>query len=282
MDHILSGIPVAKALQEENARIAAGLRERGIVPALAILQVGSRPDAMRYAQMLQKKSAECGIDVKLTELAQDAPQAAVCAALEMLNGDPAVHGILLMRPLPEGMDEEGLRNRIRPEKDVDSATDASLAGVFTSKPLGFAPATPQAVLEILRYYGIPLRGKKVVVVGRSLVVGRPLAMLLLAQDATVTICHSKTENLPQLTREADIVVAALAKPEALGADCFRKGQIVVDVGIHRRGDGSFCGDVAFSEAEPLAQAITPVPGGVGSVTTAVMLRHVVQAAENKE
>ena len=180
--------------------------------------------------------------------------------------------------MPAQLEEDALCQAITPEKDVDCATDLSLAGVFAGKSLGFPPATPRAVMELLRYYQISLAGKKAVVLGRSLVVGRPLAMLLLQEHATVSICHSKTEDLTVYTRQADIIVAAMGKAKAVGAELLGQDQIIIDVGIHRSEDGSLCGDVDFAAAEPLAAAITPVPGGVGAVTTALLLQQVIEAA----
>jgi len=170
---------------------------------------------------------------------------------------------------------------LAPEKDIDGITDDSLAGVFTNTDLGYAPCTAQACLEILKYYNIPLSGRRAVVVGRSLVVGKPAAMMLDRENATVTICNSRTQNLPAICKEADVVVVAMGKMGAVGADCLREGQTVVDVGIHVNEKGKLCGDVKFSEAEPVVDAITPVPGGVGTVTTSVLVGHVVQAAAKK-
>lgn len=274
---LLSGGPVAAAIRERSKKQADILGQAGITPCLALVCVGERPDALSYAGSLTKNASNSGVSARLEALPESISQGEAAARLRLLNQDPAVHGILLLRPLPSHLDENALCQLIAPEKDVDCATDLSLAGVFTDKALGFPPATPRAVMEILHHYNIPLKGKKAVVLGRSLVVGRPLAMMLMGENATVTLCHSQTEDLTVYTRQADIIVAALGKARALGADKLGRQQILIDVGIHRTEEG-LCGDIDFAQAEPLAAAITPVPGGVGAVTTAVLLQQVVEAA----
>ncbi|MBR6704181.1 MAG: bifunctional 5,10-methylenetetrahydrofolate dehydrogenase/5,10-methenyltetrahydrofolate cyclohydrolase [Lachnospiraceae bacterium] len=278
MEHILKGAPVAAAIKARTKEQADALAARGIFPTLAVLEVGERADNAAYLRGIQKNAGSCGIEVRHVTLPEDASQNEAEAVLQSLNADASVHGILLLRPLPKQIDEAALCGMIAPEKDADCATDLSLAGVFAGKKLGFAPCTAQAVVEILKFYGAELAGARCAVVGRSLVVGRPLAMLLLNENATVTLCHSKTKDLPAATRGADIVVAALGKAKALGGEHFGENQILIDVGIHRTEEGTLCGDVDFAAAEPKAAAITPVPGGVGAVTTAVLLSHVAQAA----
>ena len=278
MEHILIGAPVAAAIKARTKEQADALAVRGIFPTLAVLEVGERADNAAYLRGIQKNAGSCGIEVRHVTLPEDASQNEAEAVLQSLNADVSIHGILLLRPLPKQIDEAALCGMIAPEKDADCATDLSLAGVFAGKKLGFAPCTAQAVVEILKLYGAELAGARCAVVGRSLVVGRPLAMLLLNENATVTLCHSKTKDLPAATRGADIVVAALGKAKALGGEHFGENQILIDVGIHRTEEGTLCGDVDFAAAEPKAAAITPVPGGVGAVTTAVLLSHVAQAA----
>ena len=186
----------------------------------------------------------------------------------------------MFRPLPKHLDNERARNAIVPEKDIDGCTDGSLAGVFTNKDLGFPPCTAQAAIEILDHYGIELKGKNITLVGRSLVVGKPLAMMLLNRNATVTICHTRTVDLPSITKRADIIIAAAGQPEMLTTDYFSNGQIIIDVGINwSEAKSKLCGDVLFEDAEPIAGAITPVPGGVGAVTTSVLVSHVITAAD---
>lgn len=280
MAAILKGAPVAAALHEKTAAEAAALRETGIVPTLAILRVGARNDDLSYERGATKRCREVGIDVQSVALPADVDSETFFAALDGLNRDPAVHGILLLRPLPKHLDEEKARRLLRPEKDVDGCTDGSLAGVFTDTALGFPPCTAQAAMEMLRYYQVPLRGRRAVVIGRSLVVGRPVALLLLHADATVTVCHSRTPDVAAVAREADILIAASGRMESIGAAYLRPGQTVIDVGIGwNEAKQKLCGDVDFAAAEPIVDAITPVPGGVGSVTTAVLCRHVVEAAQ---
>lgn len=280
MAAILKGAPVAAALHEKTAAEAAALRETGIVPTLAILRVGARNDDLSYERGATKRCREVGIDVQSVALPADVDSETFFAALDGLNRDPAVHGILLLRPLPKQLDEEKARRLLRPQKDVDGCTDGSLAGVFTDTALGFPPCTAQAAMEMLRYYQVPLRGRRAVVIGRSLVVGRPVALLLLHADATVTVCHSRTPDVAAVAREADILIAASGRMESIGAAYLREGQTVIDVGIGwNEAKQKLCGDVDFAAAEPIVDAITPVPGGVGSVTTAVLCRHVVEAAQ---
>jgi len=279
MAELLKGVPVAAAIAERTALQAAALKARGIEPTLAIVRVGERPDDLSYERGAMKRCAAAGVSVRSVVLEADAPQEKLMAALEELNRDGSVHGILLFRPLPAHMDGEAARRAILPGKDVDGVTDGSLAGVFTGSGEGFAPCTAQAVVELLTHYNIPLRGAHAVVAGRSLVVGRPAAMLLMQKGATVTICHSGTRDMPAMTRQGDILVCAVGKRGFFGAEHIAPGQTVVDVGIHFNEEtGKLCGDVRFDEAEPIASAITPVPGGVGAVTTAVLVSHVTEAA----
>lgn len=280
MAQLLKGAPVAAALCEKCAEDVAVMREAGVVPTLAILRVGERDDDLSYERGAMKRCDAVGVGVRPVVLPEDVDQAAIEGAIASLNEDEGVHGILMLRPLPRHLDESACCEAIAPEKDVDAATLASLAGVFANKSVGFAPCTAQACMEILSHYGIELAGKRAAVIGRSLVVGKPVSQLLMAANATVVTCHTKTVDAPAITREADIVVVAAGRMEAIGAKYFSSGQVVVDVGIGWNEErGKLCGDVAFDEVEPLVGAITPVPGGVGSVTTAVLVSHVVEAAK---
>ncbi len=280
MAELLKGAPVAAALAERTAAKAAALREKGVTPTLAILRVGERPDDLSYERGAMKRCDACGVAVRSVVLPGDVGQDELMAAIESLNEDGAVHGILLLRPLPAPLDNEAARQAIRPEKDVDGVTDGSLAGVFTGSGAGFAPCTAQAVMELLDFYHIPVAGKHAVVAGRSLVIGRPVAMLLMAAGATVTVCHSKTADLPAYTRQADVLVTAIGRMGYFGAEHIAPGQTVIDVGIHFDPDtGKMRGDVDMTAAEPVAAALTPVPGGLGAVTTAVLVSHVAEAAE---
>ena len=282
MSVILKGAPVVAAMNEANAARCAALREKGVVPTLAVVRVGAREDDLSYEKGVMARCAKVGVEVKQFLLPADAAQEELLGVIACINADPSIHGCLLFRPLPRQFDDRTVRAALAPEKDIDGITDGSLAGVFTNTALGYPPCTAQACLEILKFYGIPLSGRRAVVVGRSLVVGKPAAMMLDRENATVTLCNSRTRDLPEVCREADIVVVAMGKAGAVGAEHLREGQVVVDVGIHVNEEGKLCGDVRFGEAEPLVEAITPVPGGVGSVTTSVLVGHVVEAAMRRQ
>ena len=279
MSVILKGAPVVAAMNEANAARCAALREKGVVPTLAVVRVGAREDDLSYEKGVMARCAKVGVEVKQFLLPADAAQEELLGVIACINADPSIHGCLLFRPLPRQFDDRTVRAALAPEKDIDGITDGSLAGVFTNTALGYPPCTAQACLEILKFYGIPLSGRRAVVVGRSLVVGKPAAMMLDRENATVTLCNSRTRDLPEVCREADIVVVAMGKAGAVGAEHLREGQVVVDVGIHVNEEGKLCGDVRFGEAEPLVEAITPVPGGVGTVTSTILASHVVEAAE---
>ena len=279
MATILKGAPVVAAMNEANAARCAAMQEKGIAPTLAVVRVGARPDDLSYEKGVLTRCGKVGVAVKQFLLPEDAAQDALLEVIRQINADPSIHGCLLFRPLPRQFDDRAVRAALAPEKDIDGITDGSLAGVFTNTAIGYPPCTAQACLEILKYYQVPLSGRRAVVVGRSLVVGKPAAMMLDRENATVTLCNSRTQALPALCKEADIVVVAMGRQGFIGSDCLHEGQVVVDVGIHVNAEGKLCGDVRFDEAEPLVEAITPVPGGVGTVTTSVLVGHVVDAAE---
>ena len=279
MAMILKGAPVVAAMNEANAARCEALKAKGITPTLAVVRVGEREDDLSYERGVMTRCGKVGVAVKQYLLPADATQEQLLDVIKEINADKSIHGCLLFRPLPKQFDDRTIRAALAPEKDIDGITDGSLAGVFTNTAIGYPPCTAQACLEILKYYNIPLSGKRAVVVGRSLVVGKPAAMMLDRENATVTICNSRTQNLPVLCKEASIVVVAMGKMGFIGGDCLREGQVIVDVGIHVNEEGKLCGDVRFAEAEPLVEAITPVPGGVGTVTTSVLVSHVVDAAE---
>lgn len=280
MAEILKGAPVTAALNEKITEEVAKLRRAGIVPTLAIFRVGERDDDLSYERGAMKRCEAVGVQVKNVVLPADVDSDTFFNTLDKLNNDPSVHGILMFRPLPTHIDGEKARQMLSPAKDIDGCTDGSLAGVFTNTRVGFAPCTAQAAMEILDYYGIDCAGKNAVVIGRSLVVGRPAAMMLMHKNATVTICHTKTTDMPSITKKADIIIVCAGRMESIGAEYLCKGQVVVDVGIGWNEEkGKLCGDVKFEEAEAMAGAITPVPGGVGTVTTSVLVSHVVEAAK---
>lgn len=279
MAEILKGAPVAAAMSEELIARAEKLKENGITPTLAILRVGERPDDISYETGAMKRCDKIGIAVKRFLLPADCTGEQLLDTIREINGDAAIHGCLLFRPLPDREMEAAVCALLAPEKDVDGMTAGSLAAVFAGKGAGFAPCTAQAVVELLDHYGVDPAGKRAVVVGRSLVIGRPVSMLLQQRNATVTMCHTKTADLGAECRRGEILVVAAGKAGVVTKDHVAPGQIVIDVGIHVGPDGKLCGDVCFDEAESIVSAITPVPGGVGSVTTAVLCKHVIEAAE---
>ena len=275
----LLGKEVTASYNERLAERVERLQERGVTPQLEIIRVGENPGDLSYERGATKRCESIGIAVKSVVLESSASQEELLAVIDEANEDPSVHGVLLLRPLPGHMDSSLIENRLRPDKDVDCMTDLSMSGVFTGKKLGYAPCTPEAVMEILDHYGIDCCFKRAVVIGRSLVFGKPAAMMLLKKNATVTICHTKTADLPSVAREADILIAAAGRAKVVTAEYVRSGQIVIDVGINLDENGKLCGDVDYDAVEPVVDAITPVPGGVGSVTTSVLAGHVVEAAE---
>ncbi|MEQ2455033.1 bifunctional 5,10-methylenetetrahydrofolate dehydrogenase/5,10-methenyltetrahydrofolate cyclohydrolase [Flavonifractor hominis] len=279
MAELWKGAPVAAALTGQLTARTEQLIARGVTPTLAIVRVGQRPEDLSYERGALKRCQAIGIAVKQFILPEDSSQQDLLKVIQQVNTDPGIHGCLLFRPLPRHMDEEAVCAALSPAKDVDGITAGSLAGVFTGRGQGFPPCTAQACLELLRHYGYDLTGKRAVVVGRSLVIGRPAAMLLLHENATVTLCHTRTADLAAECRRADVLVAAVGRAGAIGADCLAPGQVVIDVGINVDADGNLVGDVDFAAASALVDAITPVPGGVGAVTTSVLARHVVEAAE---
>jgi len=255
------------------------LKCKGVAPTLAILRVGEKPDDISYEKSATKRCESVGVAVKHIVLPNDVTQNDVIKSITDLNNDESVHGVLIFRPLPKHISDGAVRAALDPGKDVDGITDGSLAGVFTGSGKGFAPCTAQACIEILDHYKIDCTGKRAVVIGRSLVVGKPLSIMLMGKNATVTVCHTRTVDVPAVTCEADILIVAAGRMEGLTKEYFSPGQVVIDVGINwNEQKGKLCGDVLFEDAEPVVAAITPVPGGVGTVTTSVLVSHVVEAA----
>ena len=278
MANILKGAEVTAALNARLQAQVAELKEKGVTPTLGIIRVGERPDDLSYEKGACKRCETIGVEVKKFVLPEDVTQEALMETVEQVNQDDTIHGVLIFRPLPKHLDDEAVRRALAPEKDVDGITDGSMVGVFTSTDVGFPPCTPQACMEILDHFNIDVTGKKAVVIGRSLVVGKPAAMMLLKKNATVTVCHTKTVDMPAVAREADILIVAAGRAKVIGAEYVRPGQTVIDVGINFA-DGKLCGDCDFDAVEPIVDAITPVPGGVGTVTTSVLVGHVVKAAQ---
>ena len=287
----LLGKEVNEALVAALQTRTAALREKGVTPCLGIIRLGENPSDLSYEKGATKRAEEVGVAVKNYILPENATKEEVLAVIDEVNADASVHGVLMFRPLPKHLkaDQDEICNRLAPCKDVDSMTHMSNAGVFEGQDLGYAPCTPAACMEILDYYGIDCKGKNAVVIGRSLVVGKPAAMMLMGKNATVTVCHTRTVNTADICRNADIIVTAAGVLNSLTKDFVRPGQIVIDVSINwdenkpnSRGTlGAIAGDAKFDEVEPIVEAITPVPGGVGSVTTSVLIGHVIEAAMRK-
>ena len=279
MAQILSGKDVAASINAQVLEESQRLQAAGVQPGLGILRVGERDDDLSYERGALKRAEACGVNVSRVLLPADCSQQELENAIRQLNADPAVHGILLFRLLLRHLDQAAAEALLAPAKDVDGITRGSLATVFAGSGEGYAPCTAAACMEILGHYGIDCTGKRAAVIGRSLVVGRPVAMMLMQRNATPVICHTRTLDAPAITRQADIVIVAAGRMETIGVEYFSAGQVVIDVGIGWNEEkGKLCGDVRFDEVEPLVGAITPVPGGVGAVTTSVLMKHVVQAA----
>ena len=279
MAEILKGSPVAAKLTEELTERCNALKARGVTPSLAMLRVGEKPGDIAYENGASKRCEKIGIAVKKIILPENETSDRIAPCILEINDDDSIHGCLMFRPLDDKESERTASEILLPEKDVDCMTDSSLAGVFTGSETGYPPCTAQACIELLDHYGIDVEGKNIVIIGRSLVIGRPVAMLLMSRNATVTICHSRTRNLPSICRKADILIAAIGRAKFVSADFVSEGQVVIDVGINTDGEGKLCGDVDYESVEPLVGAITPVPGGVGAVTTAVLAKHVIESAE---
>jgi len=274
----LRGMPAAKSMLVDLQERVNALEQKGVVPKLTVIRVGAREDDLSYERGIYKRFEGVGAKVETIELPLTVTQEELENVILSLNEDNSVHGVLLFRPLPKTLDEVKIKSLLLEEKDVDCLTSANDAHVFAGDKKGYPPCTPQAVMEILDHYDVELAGKKVTVVGRSMVVGKPVAMLLLSKNATVTICHTKTKNLEEECRNADIIVACAGVPKMITSDFVCEGQVVIDVGIHVV-DDKLCGDVDYDNVSEIVDAITPVPGGVGSVTTIVLLKHTIMSAE---
>lgn len=278
---ILSGKETAAAVYERTCALAEQCASAGHRPVLAVVRVGDKGSDLAYERGIRKNAEKAGIEVETRVFPENVSEAELTAGVDALGGDAGVDGILVFLPLPKNIDQRAVVNRIPPEKDVDGAGDASMLSVYKGSGAGFAPCTAQAVMEILDLYEVPLEGARVCVVGRSLVVGKPLFHLLLGRNATVTVCHSRTKDLASVTLEADIVVTATGHAGTIRAEHVREGQAVIDVDINFTDDGKMVGDAVFDEVNAKASAVTPVPGGVGAVTTSVLLNHVAQSAAGK-
>jgi len=280
MADILKGNVVANKIKEKMAEDIEALAKENKVPTLGIVRLGNNPGDISYEKSIIKNCEKIGIKSKVFEKDENIKTEELVELIEELNNDNNISGILVFRPLPKHIDEEVIRNTLSPKKDVDCMHPLNLEKIFEGDMSGFAPCTPKAAMEVLKYYDIPLEGKNVVVVNRSMVVGKPLVMMLLEKNATVTICHSRTQNLNEITKNADIVIVALGKAKFFDESYFNENSIIIDVGVSLDEDGKLSGDADYDKLLPIVDKITPVPGGVGSVTTSILLSQVVLACKN--
>jgi len=277
---ILDGKKVAQEIQKELSSKVEELKGKGITPGLAVIRVGEDPSSLIYVRNKKRKAEEVGIHFEEHTLKENTSQDELIELIARLNSDSRIEGIVLQLPLPDHLDEKRILEKISPDKDVDGFHPLNMGRLLKGEP-SFIPATPRGIVELLDRYKIPLEGKRAVVVGRSDIVGKPLAFLLLARNATVTICHSKTKDLSLITREGDILVAALGKPGFIKEKMVKEGSVIIDVGINRVGN-KIVGDVDFEKVKEKASYITPVPGGVGPMTIVMLLKNVLEAAESRE
>ena len=274
----LGGKEVADKIVEEIKVKVEELKGKGIDPKLAILRVGAREDDLAYERGVLKRFESAGVEVEVTAMDADISQEELDKTFDGINNDPKVHGILVFRPLPKGLSDEHMRRTIDPGKDSDFMDIRNMENVLAGVPDCAAPCTAEAVMALIKHYQIETKGKKVTVVGRSLVIGKPAALLLTTANATVTVCHTKTVDIEAECRNADIIVACCGVAKMITDKFVKPGQIVIDVGMNVDEEGRLCGDVDYEKVSEIADAITPVPGGVGSITTAILLRHVVDNA----
>ncbi|MDR2842776.1 MAG: bifunctional 5,10-methylenetetrahydrofolate dehydrogenase/5,10-methenyltetrahydrofolate cyclohydrolase [Spirochaetaceae bacterium] len=278
---LLSGKEVAAALQEQMKQDVEALKAKGINPTLGIIRLGEKPGDISYEKGATKNAEGVGVAVKNYILPEDTTQDKLLSVIKEVNADKNVHGVLLFRPLPKHIDDNVIRAALLPAKDMDGITDGSMAGIYSDSGSGFPPCTAESVIRILDYYKVDVSGKDVVVLGRSTVIGKPVSMMLLKKNATVTICHSKTQDAAKKTKAADVVVVAMGRAWSVGKESFNAGQYVIDVGVNAKpnGEKGTCGDIKTEEVEPIVAGISPVPGGVGSVTSANLISHVITAAK---
>jgi methylenetetrahydrofolate dehydrogenase (NADP+)/methenyltetrahydrofolate cyclohydrolase len=275
---IIDGNALSAQLRADVMRRADALKARGITPGLAVLLVGENPASQVYVRNKVKACADAGLHSVLERYDADMTEAALLARIDALNNDPAIHGILVQLPVPQHIDANKVIEAIAPEKDVDGFHIASAGALMVGQP-GFLPCTPYGCMKMLESIGYDLRGKHAVVIGRSNIVGKPMAMLLLQKNATVTICHSGTKDLKAMTLQADVIVAAVGKVNVLTADMVKPGAVVIDVGMNRNAEGKLCGDVDYAGVRQVAGHITPVPGGVGPMTITMLLVNTLESAE---
>ena len=275
---LIDGNALSRQLRADVARRAAALRARGITPGLAVIMVGVNPASQVYVRNKVKACEDSGLHSLLEQYPETLPEAELLARIAALNQDPAIHGILVQLPLPAHIDAHKVIEAISPAKDVDGFHVASAGALMVGQP-GFWPCTPYGCMKMLESISYDLRGKHAVVIGRSNIVGKPMALMLLQKNATVTVCHSATKDLKAMTLQADVIVAAVGKRNVLTADMVKPGAVVIDVGMNRNEEGKLCGDVDFEGVRQVAGYITPVPGGVGPMTITMLLVNTLQAAE---
>ena len=281
MATLLKGKEVVDKLNEQLASRSEQLKAEGITPTLGIVRLGERPDDLAYERGALKRAEKTGVAVKQFVFDADMSQDELLSEIDKINKDDSISGVLMFRPLPTQIDDETVRNALAPEKDVDGITDGSMAGVYSGDDKGYPPCTAEACIQILDHYNIDLKGKNVAVIGRSQVIGKPVSMMLIQRNATVTVCHTKTVDMADICKDKDIIIAAAGHIDTVTKDFLSPQQVVVDVAINFDDQGNMCGDVDFAAAEPVVDSITPVPGGVGTVTTSMLMKHVIQAAEKK-
>lgn len=276
MAKIIDGKTISQQLKDELRQEVAQLKEQGKNCCLAVIQVGNDPASSVYVGNKKKACTYIGIESLSYELPEDTSEEELLALIAKLNEDKNVHGILCQLPLPKHMDEDKVIQAIDPKKDVDGFHPQNVGALVIGQE-GFVSCTPAGIIELLHRSGVEIEGKYCVVIGRSNIVGKPMSLLMLRENATVTVCHSRTKNLPQICKEADILIVAIGKPQFITAEYVGEGAVVIDVGIHRDENNKLCGDVKFDEVEPFASAITPVPGGVGPMTIAMLMKNCVEA-----
>ena len=279
MAEILKGLPVAKALTGELVKRCDMLKAGGCIPTVAVLRIGENESDLAYERGVLKRCETIGIEVRKIVLPADAAQNEVMEEIRKINADPQIHGCLMFRPLPKHLNEHEICEALDVRKDIDCMTEKSLTHIFTGRGDGYAPCTAESCIEILKFYGYNLCGSNIAVIGRSLVIGKPVSMLLQAENATVTMCHTKSVNMSEICRDKDILVVAAGRAKIIDETYTKPGQVIIDVGINVDSEGNMCGDVDFEKVEPVCAAVTPVPGGVGSVTTAILCRHLIESAE---
>lgn len=279
MAKLLLGKEVNEKLNQELINQVNALKDKGVNPMLAIMRVGENPSDMAYERGALKRAETIGVFAKQFTYDEKITTEQFLQEIKNINEDDKIHGALILRPLPKHIDDDAVRNALDPKKDMDGIGDMSMAGVYAGKPIGYPPCTAEAAIRILKHYDIPIAGKNICVIGRSLVIGRPVSMMLMKENGTVTICHTKTLGMAKIAQGADIIIAAAGVRSNVGAEFVCDDQVIIDVGINFTEEGKMCGDVDFDQVSDKVSAITPVPGGVGAVTTSILMSHVVEAAK---